>query len=103
MKPFINIKKRIKALFFDRNANPRLAGLTCTASYNINYPLDQFDMMPFIFGDPVEVAPYHLVLYITVLRYLDVEITSVLLNHLHHLELADELLLAEVFHLSGPV
>ena len=60
-------------------------------------------MTPFVFSDPVEAVPYHLVLYFPVLRYLDVEITSVQLNHLHHLELADELLFVEVFHLSGPV
>ena len=60
-------------------------------------------MTPFVFGDPAEAVPNHLVLYIPVLRYLDVKIASVLLNHLHHLELADELLPVEVFHLSVPV
>jgi hypothetical protein len=60
-------------------------------------------MMPFIFGDPAEAVPYLFVLQVPILRCVNVEIVSILLDHLHHFELVNELLLVDVFHLSGPV
>ena len=60
-------------------------------------------MMPFVFGDSSEAVSYLFVLQVPVMRCVNIEITSILLDHLHHLELVNELLLVDVFHLSRPV
>ena len=60
-------------------------------------------MMPFVLGYSFEAVPYLLVFYIPVLRCLDVEIVSILLDHLHHPELTYEFLLIEIIHQIVPV
>ena len=70
---------------------------------NVQYPVNQFNVVPLIFGNLAEAITYPFILDALVLRDLDVEIMSILLNQLHRFELTHKLLLGHIIHHDGPV
>ena len=68
-----------------------------------HHSLDQFHMVGLIFGDLDQAITQVLVGHFGIVRGLEVELTSILLDQLHRLELIQEVLFCSTIHRCHPV